>query len=568
MPQDSHAEITAPERDDLAARAADGMLGPNPFVGLRAEDIAAVLADIAQQALRHPQLVMAKQAELAQALVAIATGAAVLAPAPGDRRFQDDAWRTSPWHRMTLQAYLAWAQALDEVVRELGFDERGTERARFAMSLLIDACAPTNLPWANPAALRAAAASRGDSLMRGCRNLLHDLAVNGGMPAQVDKSAFALGRNLALSRGAVVFRNDVLELVQYAPAGDTVLTRPLMIIPPQINKFYLFDLAPGRSMIEYLTKHGIQVFAVSWRNPTAAERDWDMDRYVAALLAAIEAMRDITGSAEINLAGACSGAMTLSALLGHLAAKGDRRVSAALMMVVVLDRADESQLGLFVTPETVAAAKQGSALTGVLSGQAMGRMFAWMRPNDLVWNYWVNNYLLGNSPPAFDILYWNNDTTRLPARFHAQLLDLFTENLFRRPGALTVLGSPIDLAAVTCDKYVVAGTTDHITPWQGGYRAARMFGGKTEFILSSSGHIQSIINPPGSAKAKYFVNPAEPADPQAWLAGAEAAPGSWWDHMRHWLAERSGGRIAAPARLGGAGHPPLADAPGTYVTAP
>jgi polyhydroxyalkanoate synthase subunit PhaC len=568
MLQGNHAEITAPERDELAARAADGMLGPNPFVGLRAQDIAGALADVAQRALRRPRLVMAKQAELAHALIAILTGAADRAPATGDRRFHDDAWRTSPPHRMALQAYLAWAQALGGLVQELDFDARSTERARFAISLLIDAWAPTNLPWANPVAVRTLAESRGDSLVRGCRNLLRDLAVNGGMPAQVDKNAFALGTNLALSRGAVVFRNDVLELIQYAPAGETVFARPLMIIPPQINRFYLFDLAPGRSMIEYLVNHGIQVFAVSWRNPTAAERDWDMDRYVAALLAAIEAMRDITGSAKINLAGACSGAMTLAALLGHLAAKRDRRVSAALMMVVVLDHSEESQLGLFVTPETVAAAKQGSALTGVLSGQAMGRMFAWMRPNDLVWNYWVNNYLLGNAPPAFDILYWNNDTTRLPARFHAQLLDLFTENLFRRPGALTVLGTPIDLAAVTCDKYVVAGTTDHITPWQGGYRAALMFGGKTEFILSSSGHIQSIINPPGNAKAKYFVNPAHPADPQAWLSGAQAAPGSWWDHMRQWLADCSGGRIAAPASLGAEGHRPLADAPGTYVTAP
>ncbi|MBV8538931.1 MAG: alpha/beta fold hydrolase, partial [Alphaproteobacteria bacterium] len=315
----------------------------------------------------------------------------------------------------------------------------------------------------------------------------------------------------------------------------------------------------------FLVKHGMQVFAVSWRNPTAAEHGWTMDTYVAALLEAIDAMRAITGSPDINLAGACSGAMTIAALLGHLAAKGDACIHAATLMVVVLDRAEDTQLGLFATPETVAAAKAASRLKGVLSGAEMGRMFAWLRPNDLVWNYWANNYLLGNAPPAVDLLYWNNDSTRLPARFHAQLLDMFTENLFRRPGALTVLGTPVDLATVTCDKYVIAGMTDHITPWPAGYRAAKIFGGPTEFVLSSSGHIQSILNPPGNAKAKYFVNAASPAEPQDWLKGATASPGSWWTHWQQWLAARAGDQTQAPDHLGGDGFPPLAGAPGAYV---
>jgi polyhydroxyalkanoate synthase len=260
--------------------------------------------------------------------------------------------------------------------------------------------------------------------------------------------------------------------------------------------------------------------------------------------------------------------MTLAGLLGHLAAKGDRRVHSATMMVVVLDRSEESQLGLFATPETVAAAKQASAAAGVLSGAAMGRMFAWMRPNDLVWSYWVNNYLLGNDPPAFDILYWNNDTTRLPAQFHAELLDVFTTNPFRRPGALRILGTPIDLAAVDCDKYVVAGANDHITPWQGGWRAAHLFGGATEFVLAASGHIQSIVNPPGNAKARYLVNQRRADDPEQWLAGAAATQGSWWEHWQGWLSARSGEFVPAPAGLGSGRHPPLAAAPGSYVLAP
>ena len=355
----------------------------------------------------------------------------------------------------------------------------------------------------------------------------------------------------------VIFHNTVLELIQYRPVTERVFGRPLIIVPPQINKFYLFDLAPGRSLIEYLLKAGFQVFVVSWRNPTAEQHDWNMDTYVEALLEAIDAARDITGSADINLAGACSGAMTVAALLGHLAAEGHSRVFAVTMMVVLLDRDEDSQIGLFATPEAIAAAKQASSLKGVLSGQDMGRMFAWMRPNDLVWNYWINNYLLGNPPPAYDLLYWNNDTTRLPASFHGQLLDVFLQNLFRTRGALMVLGTPIDLGQVKCDKYVVAGMTDHITPWRGGYRAAQLFGGTTKFVLSSSGHIQSIINPPGNTKATYFVNTVLSSDADEWLAGATRQTGSWWDHWRQWLTERSGPSVAAPPKLETGGTSPV-----------
>jgi polyhydroxyalkanoate synthase len=567
MAQRSEAAPRA-QPDELATRAAEGMLGPNPFVGLRLDDILGAFNSIAGASLRQPGLILALNAALAGELLAVLSGRSERAPLPGDRRFQDAAWREDPRFKALLQAYLGWATRLDDYVGQLGLSRRATERARFVMGLVSDALAPSNVLWTNPEALRRLGESRGASLVAGCRNLVQDLIRNGGMPAQVDKRAFRLGENLALTPGAVVLRNDVLELIQYAPAGETVHHRPLMIVPPQINKFYIFDLAPGRSLIEYLTKQGFQVFVASWCNPAAAQRDWSMDTYVAALIEAIDAMRDITGSADVNLAGACSGAMTLSALLGHLAAKDDRRVHCATMTVVVLDRNEESQLGLFATPETVAAAKQVSAAAGVLSGEAMGRMFAWMRPNDLVWSYWVNNYLLGNDPPAFDILYWNNDATRLPARFHAQLLDLFTANLLRRPGALEVLGTPIDLAQVRCDKYVVAGANDHITPWQGGWRAARLFGGETEFVLGASGHIQTIINPPGSTKARYFVNPQRAADPEQWRAGATAVQGSWWDHWRSWLAERSGETVPVAAALGSARHPPLAAAPGAYVRAP
>jgi polyhydroxyalkanoate synthase subunit PhaC len=555
---------TAIETNEVAVRAAEGMLGPNPFVGLRSEDVLEQFHKIAAASAKHPQLLLNAQAALVHEFMSILSGDSKLAPDPNDKRFREADWSSNGLWKMCLQGYLAWARGLNEFVDKLGFD-KSTERARFAASLVADALAPSNMLLTNPIALKRFVESKGASMVQGLSNMMQDLVSNDGMPSQVDKSKFDVGKNLATSPGAVVFRNPVLELIQYRPMTENVFARPLMIVPPQINKFYLFDLAPGRSVVEYLVKSGFWVFAVSWRNPTAEQRDWDINTYVRALLEAIDAVRDITNSEDVNVAGACSGAMTVSALLGHLAARGDSRIFALTMMVVVLDRDEDSQIGLFATPEAIAAAKQSSKLKGVLSGRDMGKMFAWMRPNDLVWSYWVNNYLLGENPPAFDLLYWNNDTTRLPANFHGQLLDLFLQNEFRGNGSLTVLDIPIDLGTVKCDKYVVAGLSDHITPWRGGYRASRLFGGATEFVLSSSGHIQSIINPPGNVKANYFLNSNAASDGDTWLAGAKRMPGSWWDHWREWLARRSGTSTSAPPNLGNERHLPSVKAPGTYV---
>jgi len=466
---------------------------------------------------------------------------------------------------MTLQGYLAWRDALTGFVYRSSLDPKTKERAQFVLSLFTDAMSPTNTLLGNPAALKKIVDSGGASLLGGVKNMVTDMLQNQGMPSQVDKTAFEVGKNLGTSRGAVVFRNEVLELLQYAPATTEVYSRPQLIVPPQINKFYVFDLSEGKSIVDFLVKSEFQVFVVSWRNPTAAQAHWDLDTYVKALLEAIAAVRDITGSDDVNLHGACSGAMTISALLGYLASRGEKTVNAATLMVAVLDNTADSQLGLFATPEAIAAAKQNSTSRGVLAGEEMGRVFAWMRPNDLVWNYWVNNYLMGKTPPAFDILYWNNDTTRLPAKMHGQLLDIFVGNLFTKPRALSVLGTPIDLTEVNCDKYVVAGMTDHITPWKGVYNTARLFGGDTRFVLSSSGHIQSLINPPGNPKAKFYLNAEAPATADAWLANAQPEKDTWWGNWRDWLAARSGERRAAPAALGNKQHPSLAAAPGTYV---
>jgi polyhydroxyalkanoate synthase subunit PhaC len=557
-----------PGAEGVAAQATEGILGPNPFIGLRPQDVLETVGSIGGQALKQPMLVLEQQAGLARDLISVLSGNAEIGPSGGDKRFVDSAWKDNPFYRMSLQGYLAWSNALTSFVDKTGLDSLSKQRAQFVVSLLSDALSPTNTLLGNPAALKKVIDSGGASLVDGFKNLLTDLTTNRGMPAQVDRTAFQLGKNLALSPGAVVFRNSVLELIQYAPATAEVHERPQVIVPPQINKFYIFDLAAGKSIVEYLVKNGFQVFVVSWRNPTAAQSDWDMDTYVAALLAAIAAVRDITGAADVNLHGACSGAMTVAALLGHLSAIRQRFVNASTLMVAVLGATSDSLLGLFATPQAIAAAKQNSRLRGVLEGQEMGRVFAWMRPNDLVWNYWVNNYLMGNQPPAFDILYWNNDTTRLPAKFHSQLIDIFVDNQFQKHGAFEILGTPIDLSEVHCDKYVVAGITDHITPWKGVFSTGRAFGGKTDFILSSSGHIQSLINPPGNPKAKFLLNPDLPENPEDWLGSAREVSGSWWDHWREWLAAHSGEMRGAPEVLGNNRYKPGVAAPGTYVSEP
>jgi polyhydroxyalkanoate synthase len=339
-------------------------------------------------------------------------------------------------------------------------------------------------------------------------------------------------------------------------------------VPPQINKYYVFDLAPAQSLVQWSLASGVRTFVVSWRNPTRKHAEWGIDAYVEALEQAVDAMRDISGSRDVNVFGACSGGITLSALLGYLAAGRARKVHAATFAVCVLDTSEarNTTAGLFVTPATIAAAKAASRKRGVVEGVDLARMFAWMRPNDLVWNYAVNNYLLGNDPPAHDILFWNNDTTRLPARLHADFLDLFETNPFPLAGKLVVRGRKIDLRSVGVDTYVVGGLTDHITTWQGVYCTARLYGrSRSTFVLANGGHIQSLINPPGNRRSWFVTGPARAATPEAWLKRLAKNDGSWWPHWRDWIRARSGAKVAAPITLGSERHPPIIAAPGSYV---
>ena len=483
--------------NDIREQAAQYTLAANPLVGVRGQDILQSAGLLLAQMMRSPGVVGQQCLSLLGELGRIATGGSELAPAANDKRFADPAWKESTGYHALAQFYLAWGNALNRFVGEAKLSKRDTERARFIVSLIVDAMAPTNSLAGNPTALKKLVDTGGASLVQGFENFVSDLARNGGLPAQVDTRKFAVGENLATTPGSVVHRTPVMELIQYRPMGDAVHKRPLLIAPPQINKFYVFDLVPDKSIIQFAVKGGLTTFAISWKNPTAAQRHFGLDTYVGALEEAVDVIRDITGSRDVNVWGSCSGGITMSAFLGHLAARGKAKVHSATVAVCVLDMAvaQNTTAGMFVTAESITAAKRASYLAGVVEGRELARMFAWMRPNDLIWNYWVNNYLLGNTPPAFDVLYWNNDTTRLPAKLHADFLDLIDADPYVNPGRLEVRGMPLDMRQVNLDSYVVAGMTDHITPWQGCYNTAKLFGDRSTFVLANSGHIQKFSQP-------------------------------------------------------------------------
>jgi polyhydroxyalkanoate synthase len=546
-------------------RAAATIGGANPFIGLSPRDIGAALVRWAGRLLTDPPVAADHGLRLAGGLVRALAGSSTIEPDRGDRRFADPAFQTNPAYRRLLQSYLVSRAELLATVDDLRLDEKSADRARFALGLVTEAAAPTNTLLGNPGALKKAFDTGGMSLLRGARNWLGDVRHNGGMPSMVDRRPFKVGATIATSPGAVVFRNDVLELIQYLPTTITVRERPTLLVPPQINKFYVLDLAPGRSFIAHAVSKGIPFYAISWRNPTPAQRDWGLDSYLTAALEAVAATLEVAGSEDLNILSMCAGGLTAACLLSHLATTGDRRVNAAALAVTAIDVSVRSQMNLFASKPTVAAALRASTRRGVLPGSSMARVFAWMRPNDLVWNYWVNNYLLGESPPAFDVLAWNADTTNLPAGLHADFLRMFLDNPLVRPGAMTALGSPVDLGAVTCDIYALGALTDHLVPWQGAYQATQLFGGASRFVLSSSGHIQAIVNPPGNPRARYFVNDDTVADPTAWLKAATEMTGTWWDDWAAWTLERSGAERTAPTRAGSRRHPALDPAPGLYV---
>jgi polyhydroxyalkanoate synthase len=547
--------------------AADSTLALNPVVGFGLADVVSAGVKVLRQGLLQPAIGFDHATRLWQEFVRIVFGASDTTPDPKDARFRDPAFSEQPVFKRVAQHWVTLERSLHQWVDAVGFDTIDRERAHFVVGLLTGALAPTNFLLGNPSALKRARETGGRSLVNGMKNFVDDLLHNGGMPSQVDKTPFKVGGNLANTKGSVVFRSPIIELLQYAPTTPSVESRPVFIVPPQINKYYVYDLSPDKSLVKFLLDAGFQVFMVSWRNPTAEHRHWGLAEYVEALEDAVNVTCEITGSASVAAVGACAGGITLTTALAYMAARGRaNQVASLTLMVNVLDsHPEDSATGLFMTDEAIEAARKRSARQGVLDGHDTARVFNWMRPNDLIWNYVVSNYLHGETPPAFDILYWNNDTTRLPARLHSDFLDVFKDNPFRRQGVLKIREVPIDLQRVVCPVFITGGTTDHITPWHACYRSTHLFGGPATYVLSTAGHIQSLINPPGSSKRRYFVNSATPADADAWRRGAQEHAGSWWPYWADWLEARGTGQHTAATALGSATHPPLGGAPGTYV---
>ena len=557
-----------PSTPEEAAPAVRSILGPDLFVGFDLGDLAASIADFAGGLFDARGKVLERLPKAGTELFNILTGSSEVEPDHSDKRFTDPAWKENPFYRALMQGYLAWRGAMLDLVNEQttnGSNWKTPAQKRFAVSLLVEALAPTNTLLGNPAALKHAFDTGGLSLLKGLRNFAGDLVHNGGMPSQVDKRPFKVGENIGASAGAVVYRHELCELIQYTPATRQVYERPLLLVPPQINKYYIMDLAPKRSLTEYAVGRGIQFFTISWRNPGPEFRDRGLANYIAAIKEIIGVISNITGSPDLNLLGICAGGITSSVLLGHLAAMGERLINAATLVVTMLDSSEPSMTGMFATEKMARAACLQSRQRGVLDGGSMARLFAWLRPNDLVWHYWVNNYLMGNEPAPFDILFWNGDSTNLPAQLHADFLDILLRNALVHANQLKVLGTPISLRNATSDMYILAGQTDHICAWQACHHAAQLFGGEVEFVLNSSGHVQSLVCPPGNFKAKYFTNAQLGNDAETWYQSAAQHKGSWWEHWTEWLSRRSGEKRLAPEAPGNEQYPALQAAPGSYV---
>jgi polyhydroxyalkanoate synthase subunit PhaC len=512
----------------------------------------------------RPEAVARRTTRLARELGRIAVGRSEVAANKKDKRFADPAWTGNPLLHRVMQAHIATAQFAARLVDDAELDWRDDERVRFTLTNVVDALAPSNTPL-NPVLWKAVIDTGGGNAVRGVRRMVRDLARSPRVPSMVEPDAFTVGKDLAVTPGAVILRTPVFELIQYRPSTPTVRETPLLMVPPTINKYYIADLAPGRSIVEYYVGRGQQVFMISWRNPDKRHADWGLDTYGEAVLDAMDAVRRATGSERVALQAFCSGGIITAMLLAHLAETGQLdRVAAASFAVTVLDWARAGTVGALMDPEAVKAATAKSRKQGYLDGASLAEVFAWLRPNDLVWNYWVNNYLQGRPPPAFDILYWNADTTRMSAGLHRDFIDVAMANALATPGAATMLGTPVDLSTVTVDTYVTAGIADHLCPWQACYRTTQLLGGDTRFILSTSGHIASLVNPPDNPRSTFQVAAGTPPDPQEWLEQAETIKGSWWPDFTSWLERRAGEEIRAPERLGGELEI-LTDAPGTYV---
>ena len=493
---------------------------------------------------------------------------AVATPAPGDRRFAAPEWTELPYFALLKQGYLLAGEYLADCIALMPLSPSERHRLAFVMRQYLDALAPTNFPSTNPEVVKRALATEGASLAQGLQNLAAD--VRKGRISMTDERAFAVGRNLAVTPGDVIFRNELIELIQYRPTTPRVHRRPLVIVPPCINKYYILDLQPENSFVRHAVGAGHTVFLVSWRNIEQAQGRLTWDHYIEdGALTAIRVAKAVARSASVNALGFCVGGTLLACTLAAMAARGDRSVASATFLTTMLDFTDPGEIGVFVSDEFLAA-REAALMGGQrVHGSELAGAFASLRANDLVWNYVVGNYLKGETPPAFDLLYWNSDSANLPGPMFAYYLkNMYLANRLREPGALTMAGVPIDLGRIEVPAYVFATREDHIVPWRSAYRTTALLGGDVTFALGASGHIAGVINPPVKNRRNYWTNADLGTDADRWLAGASEHPGSWWPHWAAWLRGHAGAQKPAPRTAGSRAHPPLEPAPGRYVRAP
>jgi polyhydroxyalkanoate synthase len=491
--------------------------------------------------------------------------APVAVPDQGDRRFHAPEWKTLPYFDYIKQAYLINSRWLTDMVEATPLAEPAKKKLRFFAHQLIDAAAPANFASTNPEVIKLAAETKGESLARGLEHLRED--AQKGRISMTDESAFEIGRNIALTPGTVIFENDLMQLIQYAPTTGQVFARPLVMVPPCINKYYILDLQPDNSYVRYAVAQGHTVFMVSWRNvpPTMGHLTWD--QYVQdGVIKALDVARDVCGVAQVNVLGFCVGGTLVGAALAVLTAQGNPAAASATLLTTMLDFSDPGDLSVYVDEAYVRQRERDAAKGGVLRGKELALTFSSLRANDLIWNYVVNNYLKGTSPPAFDLLYWNSDSTNLPgAMFAYYIRNTYLENNLRRPGKLTMCGESIDLSSVTVPAYILATREDHIVPWKTAYESTHLLSGDIKFVLASSGHIAGVVNPPAKKRRNHWVSDQLPATADAWLEAATSSAGSWWPDWINWLAPHAGGQVRAPAAQGNENYPPLEPAPGRYV---
>jgi polyhydroxyalkanoate synthase len=556
--------------EELNRRLVAGMTAPLDFQGWPGtpeilQSLAAGLAQDRERWLELQRGYYERQLALWQQFVHQPPLEPASAEAPADRRFAAPEWRSLPWFQYLVQSYLLAGQWLMEVVDGVKLEAHAQRKLEFMARQLVDAMSPANFPWSNPEALRLAAESGGESVARGMRHLADDTAR--GMISMSDEAAFEIGRNLAVTPGAIVFENELMQLIQYRPATDTVFERPLVMIPPFINKYYVLDLQPENSLVRFAVGQGHTVFMVSWRNvpPELGRITWD-DYLERGVIRAIDAAAAICGTETVNTLGFCVGGTLLGSAAAVLRAKGSDRIAAVTLLASMLDFSDTGELGLFVDEAFVRKREHDFAAGGVLHGRELAITFASLRANDLIWHYVVNNYLKGQQPPPFDLLYWNADSTNLPGAMYTYYLrNMYLENNLKTPGRLTMCGVPVDLGRIDAPAYVLATREDHIVPWKTAYASARLLKGRIEFVLAASGHIAGVINPASKNRRSFWLNAALPEDAEAWLRGAASRSGSWWTHWSAWLEPFAGKRVPARQEAGGAGYRELAPAPGNYV---